>query len=236
MSRIEFPKWTGELGWEVMTWVPLCRQMAKGYDEVIVSSFEGMKPLYDDFATEFIAHNEPGRSLIYPKNYRAKGKYFKYGFAAPNFDILIHARGSRRKAAINYRRWFELARLLKPYRFCFIGSGDDYCEPGWPDKRSCHLQHLMNYMAGAKLTIGVSSGVMHLAAACGCDLIAWGNSRTYFGETLEKRYKETWNPFNVKVGWITDDSWQPEPELIFEEIQKLIENGKSKIEKRKESK
>lgn len=222
MSKIEFPVWKGEFGWEVMTWAPMCRLLAKGYDEVIVSSFDGMQALYSDFATKFIPNNMQGRSLEYPKNYRCKGKYLKYGNAAPNFDILVHARGIRRKSNINYRYWSELAMMLKPYRFAFIGLGEDEYYPPWPDLRGKCLQHLMNYMRGAKVVVGVSSGIMHLASACGCQQVVWGDSRTYFGETLEKRYKETWNPFNTKVGWLTAEDWQPQPEKIFEKVKELL--------------
>ena len=44
----------------------------------------------------------------------------------------------------------------------------------------------MDIIAGAKVVVGVSSGIMHLAMACGTPVVVWGDSRTYFGEILEK--------------------------------------------------
>jgi hypothetical protein len=58
-----------------------------------------------------------------------------------------------------------------------------------------------------------------MAAACGANLVVWGDDRTYFGETLEKRYKMTWNPFEVRVGWITASDWQPDPVVIIKKIE-----------------
>lgn len=222
MSEIKLPVWTGEFGWEIMSWVPYCRKLSEGHDKVIVSSFAGMEDLYSDFATDFVPNGLEKRTLDYPKMYRVNGKYFKYGIAAPGFDILLHARGISRKSSINYRYWDKLVEMLKPFRVAFIGSVNDICILGWPDFRGKMLQHLMNYMRGCKVVVGVSSGTMHLASACGSNQVVWGDNRTYFGETLEKRYKETWNPFKTKVGWITAENWQPEPERIFEEIKKLI--------------
>lgn len=238
-----FPPWYGELGWEVMTWVPWCRKQAQDYNEVIVSSFADMAGLYGDFATRFDPHGRTTRSLEYPKMYRPDGLYRRYGRrdAGRAADILIHARGIRRKSDINYRRWPQVTALLSELRIdnhgsdpgkgsraldiAFIGTYDDGYVPGYRDLRNTNLVTLMDAMACARLTIGASSGVLHLAAACGCDVVAWGDGRTYFGETLEKRYKETWNPFGVRVGWITTDDWQPEPAAIVEHIDRLLPHG-----------
>jgi len=226
-QRIEFPPWHGELGWEIMSWAPTCRKLALDYEQVIVSSFEGMGPLYTDFATDFQPHDKNDRGLDYPKVYRPDGIYYKYGKpenATIVQDILIHARGISRKNSINYRQWPELIKQFAalPETLGFIGSRLDQCVPGCFDFRGIELQKLMDRMARAKLVVGVSSGIMHLAAACGTDLVVWGDSRTYFRETLERRYKETWNPFNVRVGWITAEDWQPGPEEIIKKIEQML--------------
>jgi len=226
-QRIEFPAWYGEFGWEVMSWAPTCRKMALGHEQIIVSSFEGMAPLYADFATEFRPHDKNDRGLDYPKAYRPDGIYHRYGRpdnATIVQDILFHARGISRKNSINYRQWPELIKQFTalPETVGFIGSKRDQYVPGCFDFRGIELQKLMDRIARAKLVVGVSSGIMHLAAACGTDLIVWGDSRTYFSETLERRYKETWNPFNVRVGWITAEDWQPEPEEIVKKIEQML--------------
>jgi len=224
---VEFAPWHGELGWEIMSWAPFCRKAALDYDQVIVSSFGGMGPLYADFATEFRPHDKTGRSLDYPKMYRPDGTYHKYGrpekavFAQ---DVLIHARGVSRKNSINYRQWPELTGRISGLALtsAFVGTKNDRHVPGYYDFRDIELQKLMDRIARAKLVIGVSSGIMHLAAACGTDLVVWGDSRTYFNETLEQRYKITWNPFEVRVGWITADDWQPEPKEIIKKVEQML--------------
>ena len=67
-QRIELPAWYGEFGWEVMSWAPICRKLALDYEQVIVSSFEGMGPLYADFATEFRPHDKTDRGLDYHRH------------------------------------------------------------------------------------------------------------------------------------------------------------------------
>ena len=230
-NHVEFPPWHGEFGWEIMSWAPQCRLQAAGCEKVIVSSFEGMAPLYEDFATEFKCHGRRGRGLDYPKNYRPAGSYHKYGRPEEYeffFDCLIHARGIGRKSSINYRRWYDLLRLIKkdiPVTCACVGSRSDLRIGTMPDMRGLGLQKLMNLISRAKLVVGVSSGLMHLAAACGTDLVVWGDRRTYFGETLEQRYKVTWNPFNVRVGWVEDDHFQPDPERIAEKVKEIYEGS-----------
>lgn len=226
-SFIEFQPWYGELGWEIMSWIPFCRKKALNYDRVIASSFGGMAPLYADFATEFRPHDKTDRGLDYPKMYRVEGIFHQYGRAEDAVsaqEVLIHARGVRRKSSINYHQWPELAKGITGLALttAFIGTKDDQHVLGYYDYRGIDLQKLMNRIARAKLVIGASSGIMHLAAACGIDLIIWGDSRTYFSQTLERRYKETWNPFDVRVGWLTADDWQPEPIKVIKKIKEML--------------
>lgn len=226
-NTIELPIWEGELGWEIMSWVPICRKIAKEYDKVIATSFAGMEALYADFATEFKVNNADGRGLDYPKRYRHDGIYYRYGNASNaeySPDILVHARGIRRKNSINYRNWPELLKMITGIGLscAFIGSENDYYQPGYLNLRGMPLQRLMDTICAARVVIGVSSGIMHTAAACGSDLVVWGDDRTYFGETLEKRYKMTWNPFEVRVGWITANDWQPQPSHIIEKIKLIL--------------
>lgn len=234
-KMIDFQPWYGELGWEVMTWVPSCRKQALDYDRVKASSFRGMAALYADFVTEFRPHNGTDRSLDYPKFYRPDGIYHKYGHSRSATselpedvnicqDILIHARGISRKNSINYRQWPEFVKQFTaiPEILGFIGSESDQHVPGCIDFRNIDLKKLMNRIAKAKLVIGCSSGIMHLVSACGTNLVVWGDDRTYFGETLEQRYKVTWNPFDVKVGWITANDWQPKPIDIIKKIEQML--------------
>lgn len=222
-SRIEFGLWTGEFGWEIMTWIPRIRKMSRDYASRIVHCSRSTGPLYADFATRLELHDDPGRALDYPKQYRPDGEYKCYGEPKRDrFDVIIHARGIRRKASINYLSWSQLASDLDGLKIACVGSSEDRLIDGCEDLRCIAIDDLCDHLAGCGCCVGVSSGVMHLAASCGADLVVWGDRRTYFGETLEQRYTKTWNPFDVQVGWITADDWQPETEKIIEEIERLI--------------
>ena len=193
-----------------MTFAPWARKEADG--KCLVRSFKGMAPLYKDFA-DFEQHDQEERVLKFPKRYRCRGKFFKYGNPKTVKDILVHARGIRRKASINYKRWKEL-ELDAGY----IGTKEDLCFG--EDFRDIDLQELMDIIAGAKVVVGVSSGVMHLAQACGTPVVVWGDDKSYFGESLEKRYKETWNPFKTDVKWL--EGWSPEPEEIENAVRSFV--------------
>ena len=89
-----------------------------------------------------------------------------------------------------------------------------WADAGWK------LPDLMNAIASASIVIGQSSGVMHLAVMCGTPVCVWGDDKLMnFGESLEIRYKETWNPFGTPVTWVhCDKPWDPEPEWILEAL------------------
>ena len=201
-----------------MTFAPYCRKLAET-EEVRIKSFRGMKALYKDFTN--IEEHDGERALTFIKRYRCNGKYFKYGTPKKEKDILIHARGIKRKDSINYREWDKVVKELKEEvkSVGTIGTVDDQrldCD----DYRGIELQDLMNLIAGAKVVVGVSSGVMHLAQACGTPVVVWADDKTRFGETMEKRYKETWNPFKTEVRFITE--LFPKPERIINEIRSIM--------------
>jgi hypothetical protein len=220
-AEIEFPLWTGEFGWEIASWIPWIRKQSRGFERVICHTPADTWPLYADFATTTIPQTA-GRALDYPKRYRVDGEYHCYGRPRSDYDILIHARGIRRKSAINYRSWSAVAAGLAPLRAAVIGTEADQTIAGLQDCRGLPIYELVDLISGSALVIGVSAGLMHLAAFCGTDLIVWGDRRTYFGETLETRYKKTWNPFDVKIGWIDADDWQPSPSRILNEIERRL--------------
>ena len=209
----KFEPWYGEFGWEVMTWVPYLRKIAEDLPRQTAVSFKGMGYLYEDFA-DFEAHEVVGRSLTFLKKYRVKGKYFKYGTARHKKDVLIHARGIQKSSFKNYKSWeqFEIDAG-------WIGTREDQCFG--EDLRGTPLKDLADYIAGAKVVVGQSSGLMHFALMCGTPVIVWGDDRSYFGEKLERRYKETWNPFKTDVRWIRAN-WQPEPEEVINECRSFV--------------
>jgi hypothetical protein len=220
-DKLTFPDWIGEFGWELMSWQAKCRFIAKEMglpnDRVLVKSFDGMGPLYEDFAT-FTSHGLPKRAIGWkPKQYRIKGLWKKFGnptALTKRYKYLYHARMDPHKAAKNCKAelWDSLVLHLgtKPEECASIGTKADYHIPGTVDERDIGLQNLMDLMANCTKVVGQSSGPMHLAALCNASLVVWADNRTYFSETLEKRYKETWNPHKVHVDYVyTGLDWQP---------------------------
>jgi hypothetical protein len=231
---IEFPMWPGEFGWEVMRWIPYIRSLAPLYKTVVAHARPAVWPLYQDFCTAIIKRSNPGRGLEYPKQYREtpEMQFVQYGDPSlrGNADVVIHARGIRRKDSINYTRWPAVIEGIRHNRpeamIAMVGTAEDIYIGGTRDLRGVGMGALCDILAGAKAVVGVSSGVMHLAALCTRGtIVAWADSRTYFGEPLEQRYKVTWNPFEVKVDWITSDAWDPEPgEIITRVVEAIDEN------------
>jgi len=225
-----------------MTWVPYLRKLSRDYDKMIISTFEGMEALYSGFHCELefdpvvgasgraqdwrdishLTYNIPeGAAHIKPiKEYKVDGEYFKYGTPDDLKDtVLLHARGISVSPFKNWavEKWAKLAGNFQSA--VSIGSKDDIHVPGTEDARGIPLGKLMDLMASANLTIGQISGVMHLATLCGCPHVAWGYySRPHFGETLEKRMTETWNPLLTSIIWV-GDTWDPEPEQIMEALE-----------------
>lgn len=214
-----FHPWYGEFGWEIMTWAPRLRWIHRQVnpDKSIVTSFQGMSALYSDFAG-FQAHLCQLRGLEYEKKFKLgeEAVYYKYGKPDKKYSILVHCRSLEHKKEINYQNWEKIFDVVKNLSVGVIGSkSDNYFGIG-DDLRGIELQSLMNYMAGARCTVGVSSGTIHLASACNCPHLVWGDDKLYFNETLEKRYKEIWNPFNTKCEYIY--GWQPEPSEILNKL------------------
>lgn len=231
-----FGPWIGEFGWEIMTWQAWCRAEAKKYEKAYVCSFSDMAPLYQDFA-EFVPHDQTGRALdwhkkenidkvqfdmppdvtaqILPfKQYRAQGEFIRFGFPIEGYNYLLHARGIKRGGKdYPVDRWFKLAHNLEG-TVASIGSSLDHHIPGTADMRGIALNELMDIMAGCDCVIGQSSGVMHLSCLCAPRAVVWGDSRTYFNETLMERYTNTWNPFKTPVKFIFDDNWNPDPDVV----------------------
>jgi hypothetical protein len=239
--------WVGEFGWEIMTWVPYLRKLSHDYEKMYISTFQGMEPLYSGFhcGVEFLPHEYRKRTdswtdtslvkyrlppaalvpldemeRIMPiKEYKVDGEYVRYGSPAiKDVAILFHARGVDRFGFKNWpvEKWEVLAKEFPGATS--IGSKDDLHVPGTRDCRGAELGMLMDCIASAAIVIGQSSGVMHLASMWGTPQLVWADNKTYFNEPLEKRYKETWNPFHTRVTWIDCDNWNPDPEQILEAL------------------
>lgn len=115
-SLIQIGCWKGELGWELMHFVPAARVAAEGHSSVIVGCQEGSQALYADFATSYrtfpnvleacCARGDARGADVIEGEFRGRGKWFhpklklgrkkyvQYGTRrlALEFDLVIHAR------------------------------------------------------------------------------------------------------------------------------------------------
>lgn len=172
-----------------------------------------------------------------------KPTFIKYGTSTPGtgYDVVFHARAIKieektrlglsphmrgLKEARNWApaSWYTLAHLLPGLRICSIGAVDSALAiPGTDDLRGMSLAKLVNILASSKVTVGPSSGAMHLATLCGCPQVVWFNQDQAAGPAqLMKRYKTDWNPFNTYVEAIPD-TWQPTPERVADAIRRTHE-------------
>jgi hypothetical protein len=114
--------WLGEMGWEIMTWIPAVRYLSQQYQKTIIICQPGKRDLYE-FADNIIVHSKRGRpdrwlingkkpkipdvwkiegaTVVRPNKYmcyNAPREYYKYGKYDDRsefdikYDILIHAR------------------------------------------------------------------------------------------------------------------------------------------------
>ena len=120
MRRLICGAWTGEFGWELMSWQGYLRRQAKGYDEVVVAAPKGHEALYADFCTSYLPHCVSGDKNCWWVN--AKG---------PELELLERHLASMEGVRLKPERKYELdeqdfVRFGKPglvppdYRFDVI--------------------------------------------------------------------------------------------------------------------
>lgn len=229
--------WIGELGWEILTWVPYLRKLSREYDKMYISTFAGVEALYTGFHCEldFKPHDYTERiddwtkrggmpcpadttdTIKSIKEYRIEGEYVRYGSpVVKDVGVLFHARGIEKGASKNWpqAKWEKLAKEFPGA--LTVGTASDLDIEEIYDARGRRLNELMDVIASAAVVIGGSSGVMHLALMCGTPIVTWGDCNN-FGDTLKNRYMSTWNPFGTPVTWV-GDTWDPEPEQIMEAL------------------
>lgn len=246
-----FGPMAGEFGWELMAWQAWCRAESHKYDRSYVCSFPNMAALYEDFAT-FIPHEHKKRETDFDdiskikyelppdvtdhikpvKTYQFGGDFIKFGRCGlTEYPILIHARGIPQFPTKNYpeKKWNKIVSKLDSPA-ASIGTTGDRHITGTADMRGLPLDELMDLIASAKLVIGGSSGVMHLVSLCGTPHVVWGDAKTYFWETLETRYKKTWNPLGTPCEYIYHNKWQPSPLTIVKRAHKLLSDIRQDVE------
>jgi len=170
-------------------------------------------------------------------------KYIRYGVAVPalKYDVVLHARSIKiavknklglsatmrgLKEARNWlpEYWVELVGMLPGLRICSIGAIDGALYvPGTDNLLGLPLRELVNVLASSTVTVGPSSGAMHLATLCGCPQVVWFDQDAAAGPAkLVPRYTRDWNPFGTYVEVISD-TWKPEPKRVAEAVKRTGE-------------
>jgi len=265
MTSLLTTPFSGEMGWELMAWIPYLRIIAPQYDKVIIGCDPRMDYFYEDFAHEIYHRKNPNKGdrwldhgkvtkvhsqrlerykNLYPdlkviapteQNCTAwkKREWKAYGTVREEckYDIVLHARNLWRYCH-GYRnwpliRWGELVDYHSKYKMCCIGTKKDaYKVPGVEDKRDIPVEELCDILASSRLTIGPSSGPMHLAHLCRCPIIVWTDNKVvkcFYGKKKKRtnryRYEKLWRAFpDVHVGVIDGRSWRVKVKSVTQAI------------------
>jgi hypothetical protein len=148
--------------------------------------------------------------------------YIRFGqeASAIEFDVIIHARDRRApsKSPRNWptEAWNELLQQFPSrWRVACIGSREEAAAFTGVDLRGIPLRDLMNRLRASRLVIGPSSGPIHLAALCGTAHVVWsGNVRDRI------RYRELWNPLQVKHVLI--EGWKPQARDVLSAVRTMV--------------
>jgi len=244
----------GEFGMELFEWQGYLREIAKDYDEVIISSRSMYEFIYKDFCTKFIPYdtnstncdgyecighnNVPNiheeysptrviRVLDLKTHLNTFNKQMKQKFISYNKNIVkdknicICARRfnegvyTKRERNWNLKKCRETVDCILNMGYTVTSLGlresSEYID-GTIDRMDIGIEMVSNILSSSKMIIGPSAGLMHFATLCECPQLVWGSDH------LENRYINDWNPFNVKVKYLTENGWNPTPEKIIESV------------------
>lgn len=184
-----------------------------------------------------IISKHPGAKIVIPnKDACLNGSrlFFKYGTYEPKlrYDLVIHARAEA-KWGRQDRNWdvYKYVKLLKDLRnekyisACSVGTKEGaYHVPGTEDLRGVELESLCNVMTSSKLTIGVSSGPMHLAHLCKCPILVWtyDKKEKAISANNKKRYTKLWRAWETPVKVFDESGWKPPVNSIATRIRDFI--------------
>jgi hypothetical protein len=247
-GSVFFGPWVGEFGHEVAWWQGWCRREAKKYKHVIVSSYPSSIDMYEDFADELRPHELTGNPICgfannltgdfeYPiveKVYAPPEKRFvpkkdqdfiKFGNDNPyhEYDIIFHSCEHKRKTVTF---WDDLVTKYNGLKIASVGlkgRWPDQHIKGTDDLRDLRIRELSRHLAGAKVVVGPSSGMMHFASNCNANMVVWGDQRTYtWRQTIRQRYEDIINPFDNKVIILDKWEWKPPKKEVINAITKYI--------------
>jgi len=247
-DSVFFGPWVGEFGHEVAWWQGWCRREAKKYKHVIVSSYPLSMDMYEDFADELRPHQLTGEPIcgfannlkgdfeypivskvIPPPDKRFVKKedqdFVKFGHDNPynEYDIIFHSCEHRRKT---FKHWDDIVKKFSGLKMASVGlkgRWPDGVVKGSDDLRELRLNELARHLAGAKVVIGPSSGMMHFASFCASKMVVWGDKRKYtWRQNIRDRYEDIINPFGNDVTVLDDWEWHPPKKEVIDAVTKYI--------------
>lgn len=146
-------------------------------------------------------------------------KFVKLGDSpVEEYPVILHARAREHRSQDNWSQenWDKVGAYLteKGISFACIGSLEESTlVSGAKDLRGLSISKSVNYLAGAKVIVGPSSGAIHLASLCGCSQLVWSGN-----DINKSRYETEWNPFKSEVQYL--GSWHPSTRKVIEELNK----------------
>jgi ADP-heptose:LPS heptosyltransferase len=170
-------------------------------------------------------YGNPINLMMFGKPIELKPRFVKLGpDPIETYPIILHARMRERRNDDNWsaHNWQDIGNYLsnKGWSFASIGSLEESINvPGGKDLRGLSLSESVNYLSGAKVIAGPSSGAIHLASLCGCPQLVWSGA-----DNNKSRYETEWNPFNTKVSYIGNDlgGWHPSVDNVLRELESFL--------------
>ena len=189
---------------------PLLNKLAEKYPEYTI-----LPPFHARYYGNPISLNIQGSKVV------VDPKFVKLGdFPVEDYPVILHARSRELRSQDNWSQenWDKVGSYLteKGISFACIGSLEESTlVSGAKDLRGLPISESVNYLAGAKVIVGPSSGAMHLASLCGCPQLVWSGN-----DINIPRYKTEWNPFNCEVTYL--NGWHPSPDDVINALEKIV--------------
>jgi len=151
--------------------------------------------------------------------------YYQNNSNEPNIDVCICARFFNKGATTKVQRNWKFDECVKVVN-CLLDSGLRVASVGLSCSAN-YIPNTINYMdiklrtlakvlSNSKMIVGPSSGVMHFATLCKCPQVVWGEAN------LEQRYKDEWNPFDISVQYIPEETYNVSGDIILNKISEVL--------------
>lgn len=176
-----------------------------------------LSPFHADYKGKPVDMDIEGSKVVVDPKFVKLGNY-----PIEDYPVILHARARNHRSQDNWpqEKWDEVGFYLKEkgISYACIGSlNESILVSGAKDLRGLPISESVNYLAGAKVTVGPSSGAMCLATLCKCPLLVWSGNGG-----VKNRFENTWNPFNNQINYL--DGWHPSTESVVNHLEKILRN------------